>query len=193
VLAVAESVPVLEAWDSSVAAFVERLRKLEDAAWRELYDLYYRKMYNFAYVRTGDPDLAEDVASEVFAAAVKGIRSFRYTGAPLNAWLYRIARSLTADQLKRRKKKPTVSIDDVDALEESWSPAIDDKRDLAAAMSKLKPEHQEVLVLVFQEGMSTAEVADVMHKRPGTVRVLQHRALAALRRQLQSPRTEMKR
>jgi RNA polymerase sigma-70 factor (ECF subfamily) len=188
VLSVAEPLPVLEALNPSVAAFVERLRNLDDGAWRELYDGHYRKMYNFAYVRTGEPELAEDVASEVFAAAVKGIRTFRYTGAPLEAWLYRIARSVTADQLKRRRKKPTVPIDNVEALEESWSPAVDDKRDLVEAMSRLSAEHQEVLVLVFQEGMSSAEAGEVLGKKPGTIRVLQHRALAALRRAMQSPR-----
>jgi RNA polymerase sigma-70 factor (ECF subfamily) len=179
----------MEAWDPAISAFVERLRALDDSAWRELYDQNYRKMYNFAYVRSGDPDLAEDVASEVFAAAVKGIGHFRYTGAPLNAWLYRIARSVTADSLKRRRTKPTVPIEDVEVIEEAWSPAADDRRDLTEAISKLKREHQEVLALVFQEGMSPSEAAQVMGKRAGTVRVLQHRALAALRRQMESPRS----
>jgi RNA polymerase sigma-70 factor (ECF subfamily) len=184
VLSVAELVPASESWSASAAAFVDRLKQLDDAAWQEFFNLHFRKMYNFAFVRTGDPELAEDVASDVFAAAVKGIGAFRYTGAPLNAWLYRIARSLTADQLKRRRKKPTVPIDDVELAGDNWSPVLDDKRDLARAISKLKPAHQEVLVLIFQEGMSTAEVAQVMHKKAGAVRVLQHRALIALRREM---------
>jgi RNA polymerase sigma-70 factor (ECF subfamily) len=192
VLSVADAVP-LEAWNPSVSAFVERLRALDDAAWREFYDQSYRKMYNYAYVRCGDPEMAEDVASDVFAAAVKGISHFRYTGAPLNAWLYRIARSVTADHLKRRRSRPTVAIDDVEVVEDSWSPAADDRRDLSDAISRLKPEHQEVLHLVFQEGMTPSEAAEVMRKRPGTVRVLQHRALAALRRQLEEPKPGRKR
>jgi RNA polymerase sigma-70 factor (ECF subfamily) len=187
VLSLAEPLPVLGAFNPSTAAFVERLRAFDEGAWRQLYDEHYRKMYNFAYVRTGEPELAEDVASEVFAAAVKGIRNFRYTGAPLEAWLYRIARSVTADAIKRRRKKPTVPLEDTEVLEESWSPAVDDRRDLLAAISRLSREQQEVLMLVFQEGMTAAEAGDVLGKKPGTVRVLQHRALAALRRAMQEP------
>lgn len=56
---------------------------LEPRAWRDLFERYYRKMYSFAYVRTGDVHLAEEIASEVFAAAARGISRYRDTGAPI--------------------------------------------------------------------------------------------------------------
>ncbi len=83
---------------------IEALRALYDAAWQGLYGEYFGRMRNFAYARTSDVTLAEDIAAEVFAAAVRGIGSYRETGAPIGAWLYRIARNITADQVEHRRK-----------------------------------------------------------------------------------------
>ena len=52
---------------------VDRLKALDAAAWQDLFERHFKKMYAFAYARTGDPQAAEDIASEVFAAAAKGI------------------------------------------------------------------------------------------------------------------------
>src|SRR5580765_8311379 len=106
---------------------VERLRDLEPAAWQGLFDTYYRKMYSFAFVRTGDIQAAEDIAAEVFEAAAKGIRKYQVTGAPIGAWLYRIARNLTADHLEGRRRKPAVPIEDVELESPNWSAQLDER------------------------------------------------------------------
>jgi len=163
---------------------VERLIALEPAAWQELFDRYYRKMHSFAYVRTGDIDLAEEIASEVFAAAVKGIGSYRPTGAPFAAWLYRIARNITADHLDRRRRRPQTSLEAVEIESASWTPAIDEHTDLARGLKHLSREQQEVIALRFMSDCTLEETARALGKSVGAIKVLQHRALRALRRQL---------
>ncbi len=157
---------------------------LDAAAWQELFDRYYRKMYSFAYVRTGDADSAEEIASEVFAAAVKGIGSYRPTGAPFAAWLYKIARNITADHLDRRRRRPQTSLDAVEVESASWTPAIDERTDLARGLKQISREQQEVIALRFVNDCTLEETARALGKSVGAVKVLQHRALRSLRREL---------
>src|SRR6478672_9416198 len=76
----------------------------EQDAWRQLFDENYRRVYQFAYLRTGHGADADDIASSVFVEAVKGIHTFQFRGVPVAAWLFRIARNQTADLLERRSR-----------------------------------------------------------------------------------------
>jgi RNA polymerase sigma-70 factor (ECF subfamily) len=153
-------------------------------AWQDLFDRYYRKMYDFAYVRTGDVHTAEEVASEVFVAAARGIGRYKETGAPFAAWLYRIARNITADHLDRRRRHAAVSIDVVDVASSAWDGSVDDAADIASALGRLTDEQKHVIVLRFFKDCTLEEAAAALGKSVGAVKLLQHRALAALRKQL---------
>jgi RNA polymerase sigma-70 factor (ECF subfamily) len=144
-------------------------------------------MYSFAYVRTGDTTAAEDIAAEVFVAAAKGIASYKPTGAPFASWLYRIARNLTADHLERLRRRPAVPLDSVEMASSAWDAGIDDATDIARALTHLTKEQQEVIVLRFFNDCSLQDAADAMGKNVGAIKLLQHRALGALRRQMTSP------
>jgi RNA polymerase sigma-70 factor (ECF subfamily) len=168
----------------AAAAFVQQLAGLEPVAWQQLFDQEFSRMYRFAYARTGDPEMAEDIASEVFAAAAQGIARYRYTGAPIAAWLFRIARNLTADHLERRRKRPQSSIDDVEIESPAFAAQIDDRTDLALYIKKLSKEQQEVIGLRFFNDCSLIESAHALGKSVGAVKVLQHRALAALKKHM---------
>ncbi|MPZ48122.1 MAG: sigma-70 family RNA polymerase sigma factor [Dehalococcoidia bacterium] len=169
---------------AATAGAVERLIALEPDAWQELFQQHHRRMYNFAYVRTGDPSLAEEIASEVFAAAAQAIARYRPTGAPIAAWLYRIARNITADHLERRRRHPQTSLDGVEIIATGWAPAIERSADLAQVLRLLTREQQEVIALRFFDDCSLAETAAALGRSVGAVKVMQHRALAALKRHL---------
>jgi RNA polymerase sigma-70 factor (ECF subfamily) len=163
---------------------IAALVTLDPQAWNDLFEQYYRKMYNFAYVRTGEVDASEEIASEVFAAAARGIARYRNTGAPIGAWLYRIARNITADHIDQRRRRPSVSLEASEIEIETSSPDIDSATDLAASVALLTREQQEVIALRFFNDCSLQEAAKALGKSVGAVKLLQHRALAALRRQL---------
>jgi RNA polymerase sigma-70 factor (ECF subfamily) len=163
---------------------IAALVALDPGAWTDLFAEYYRKMYNFAYVRTGDVNAAEEIASEVFAAAARGISRYRNTGAPIGAWLYRIARNLTADHIDQRRRRPSVSLDAAELHLETAEPDVEAAADLARGITQLTREQQEVIALRFFNDCSLQEAAAAMGKSVGAVKLLQHRALAALRRQL---------
>ena len=153
-------------------------------AWRSLFERYYRKMYSFAYVRTGDASAAEDIAAEVFVAAAKGIARYRPGPAPFAAWLYRIARNVTADHLDRLRRRPTIPLDAIDLASDAWDGAVEDAADLASVIARLTGEQQEVILLRFFSDCSLEETAGAMAKSVGAIKLLQHRALASLRRHL---------
>jgi RNA polymerase sigma-70 factor (ECF subfamily) len=163
---------------------IAALIALEPLAWQNLFESYFRKMYKFAYVRTGDIHLSEEIASEVFAAAARGIARYRDTGAPIGAWLYRIARNITADHVDRRAKRPVVSLEAVQLETESMALGVENAADLAKCIARLTPEQQEVIALRFYSDCSLQEAAAALGKSVGAVKLLQHRAVAALRRQL---------
>ena len=163
---------------------IAALAALDPSAWNELFEQYYRKMYNFAYVRTGDVSAAEEIASEVFAAAARGISRYRETGAPIGAWLYRIARNITADHVDKRRRRPFVSLDAAEIDPEDPALDIEDAADIARGLARLTRDQQDVIALRFYNDCSLQEAAAAMGKSIGAVKLLQHRALAALRRQL---------
>ena len=174
----------LEQDTGGVAEPLAALAAHDPDAWQSLFERYYDKMYRFAYVRTGDASAAEEIASEVFVAATRGIARYRDTGAPFASWLYRIARNLTADHLDRRRRRPVVALDAVEISAGAWDGAVDDAADIARALAELTKDQQEVLLLRFFSDCSLAETAGAMGKKVGAIKVLQHRALAAMKRKL---------
>jgi len=160
-------------------ALVERLRAFDQLAWGELYDLHHARIWRYAYARTGDRDDADDLAAQVFAEAVASIHRYRYTGRPLLAWLYRIARNLTAERARRRRREPPRGSAEPssNSLEERL-----DSMELARALEGLTDSQREVVALRFFAGYSTREIASAMDKREAAIYSLEVRALATLRR-----------
>jgi RNA polymerase sigma-70 factor (ECF subfamily) len=120
----------------------------------------------------------------VFVAAAKGIGRYRPTGAPFAAWLYRIARNLTADHLERRRRQPVVQLDGAVLASATWDGRVEDAADIASALALLTRDQQEVLLLRFFNDCTLEETAGAMGKSVGAIKVLQHRALAAMRRRM---------
>lgn len=164
---------------------VTALCSLQPDAWRQLFEEQYQRVYHYAYLRTGNASDADDIASSVFAEAVRGIKSFQFRGAPVAAWLFRIAHNETVDALKRRARTAAADVAEPAIEERLAAPdgqaARDDWRDAAEALGRLKQEHRDVLTLRLVEGRSVREVAEILGKSEGAVKVMQGRALQALR------------
>jgi RNA polymerase sigma-70 factor (ECF subfamily) len=157
-------------------------------AWRQLFEEQHARVYRYAYLRLGDASDADDVTSNVFAAAVRGIGGFRYRGAPVAAWIFRIAHHETVDALKRRRRAQSQSMGMAEGTEmpaPAGDPAQRDEwRDVVAAMDALTAEQRLVLTMRLLEGRSVAEVAAATGRSQPAVKMLQRRALDAIRRQL---------
>jgi RNA polymerase sigma-70 factor (ECF subfamily) len=123
----------------------------------------------------------------VFVKALHSIDRYQERGLPFVAFLYRIARNAAID--RSRTLKQPLSVDEL-VIEPSSKQNVEaeatlavDRSILLAALTKLKTEHRDVIVMRFIEGFSALEVATALGKTEGAVRTLQHRALERLRKE----------
>jgi RNA polymerase sigma-70 factor (ECF subfamily) len=165
----------------SEAVLARRLRALEPDAWTQLFDEHRDQIWRYALVRTGNSSDADEVTSQVFVEALDSIKRYRYTGKPVLAWLYRIARNHAGKVTRQRRRSAPLS----DAAE-SAAPvegAIDSLV-IWEALRTITEEQSEVIALRFFAGYSTTEIAQAMGKTEAAVYSLEVRAIAALRRRL---------
>jgi RNA polymerase sigma-70 factor, ECF subfamily len=157
-----------------------------------LYEEHYDRIAHYVYVRIGDKNEAEDIASEVFLKALKSIKSYEEQGIPMQAWLFKIAHNMVVDHLRKVSKIKTVPIDTIEIQDETDPAEIAEinitMESVRKAMERLTIDQREVLRLRFFGGLSSREVAGVMKKTDGSVREMQRSALEKLR-QLLGPNT----
>ena len=145
------------------------------------------------YYRVGSVPLAEDLVSETFFRALRGMQSFRWQGKDFGAWLTTIARNLTYDHFKAGRTRLEYATDDLSLHEGSTAgPEGPEETALAAltneillaALEKLPHEQQECLVMRFLQGLSIAETAKVLGRSEGAVKQLQLRAVRNMAKRL---------
>lgn len=155
-------------------------------AFGRLYDRYVDLVFRYAYYRLGDRSLAEDVTSETFLRALRGLASISYQGRDVGAWFVTIARNLVLDHLKSgRHRYETVIADfrDADRPTDGPEPAVLsalENAELLRCVRRLGAEQQECIVLRFLQGLSVSETAELMGKNEGAIKALQHRAIRRL-------------
>ena len=129
------------------------------------------------------------MVADVFVRAMEALDRYEDRGLPFVAFLFRVARNAAID--KSRRTRPDMSMDDLTHHPESGQNVeIEALRSLEhqaliTAMSKLKADYREVLLLRFVEGYGAADVGRMTGRSEGAVRTLQHRALDRLRRELE--------
>jgi RNA polymerase sigma-70 factor (ECF subfamily) len=164
------------------------VRALDSQAIGSVYDQYFQEIYRYVYYRTGDPETAEDLASEVFVRLLEALRGRRGPQTNLKGWLIGTASHAIADHMRGHYRRP------VEAITESLAdmghgPAAEfdlreQNRCMQEAYGGLTSEQQDVLALRFGQGYSLEETALHMKKKVNAVKALQFRALAALQRQI---------
>jgi RNA polymerase sigma-70 factor, ECF subfamily len=169
---------------------VQRAVEKDQAAFAELYDRHVVRVYRHIYYLVGDAREAEDMTAQTFLKAWEAIGRYKERGAPIVAWLLRIAHNLTVSHL--RSKRDHSELEDVhvdhkrsgnpeEVLEQS-----SDERTVREAVMQLREEQRQVIMLRFVEEMGYQEVAQVIGKSVPAVRVIQHRALGNLRKIMQA-------
>ncbi|MBN1487110.1 MAG: sigma-70 family RNA polymerase sigma factor [Anaerolineae bacterium] len=167
---------------------LKRAQAYDKEAIGELYDLYSELIYAYIYRRTSHSQVAEDLTSEVFIRVLQAIHSEKFWKTSFRAWLYRIAHNLVIDYYRQHNGKESVHIDDLplettnDDNPEKVQVVNSNLANLSQAIEQLTELQKQVIVLRFGEGLSSAEVAEIMEKSVGAIEGLQHRALAALKR-----------
>ena len=164
-------------------ALVERARDGDPDAWEELYVRSYPRLHDYARRRLPTTEEAADAVSEAFARAFAGIGRFRWRGAGFDGWMYGIVRNVILESHRDRVRPPMSWLDPIG---EEPGPieyvlAREEGAEVRAAFAKLGADDQEVLELRVVGGLDAKQVAKVLGKRAGAVRMAQSRALGRLR------------
>ncbi len=171
---------------------VEAARR-DPRAFEALYRKYVAQVYNFALYELRNPHAAEDLTAQVFLRALSGLSGFREQGEPpgssFRVWLFQIRRNAVSNERRRVRRHPDSPLDlalEIASTEDVQAAAIErDQLDRAwHAIGLLPDERRQALVLRFVEEMSTREIGEVLGRSEGATRVLIHRALQAVARQL---------
>lgn len=163
---------------------IARAKQRDREAIAELYRRYVQAIARYIAYRVTDEATVEDLTAEVFLRMIEALPHYQVTGAPFEAWLYRIAAARIADYYRQTGRYPHDELNDGlrtghPALETSIEQR-EEIEALRAALSKLSVEHQTILVLRFIERKSHDEVARIIGKSPEAVATAQHRALKQL-------------
>lgn len=160
--------------------------RADRAAFATLYRRYLERVYGYCFYQLGDHHDAEDATERTFMAALRGLDGFEDLGSTFRAWLFRIARNTVANAHRTRRRRRTEPLpDSFERPAPNADPArlvalADELHEVRRAIGHMPEDRRQVILLRFVDGLSTAEVATVLERSPGAVRVLLHRALRDL-------------
>jgi RNA polymerase sigma-70 factor (ECF subfamily) len=169
----------------------------EAAAYRELVERLEKPLVNFILRFVGERHVAEDLFQETFVRVVKTLADFR-PEASLSTWIYTIARNLSLDWLKAKRRHREMALDAVTSEEkgrviyfkdmmrsggagpDQRAESTEDERRVTAALSRLSPIKREALVLRIYAGLQYSEIARIQNAPVGTVKFRIHEAIRDL-------------
>ncbi len=174
--------------DETIDRLVAAAQGGDPDAFGALFDHYYVPVYRFVAARVGRPSDAEDLAQLVFVKALEALPRYEARGVPFGGWLFRLARNVVIDHVRTRREHTTLDVVAGQTTEEAGPDDLavlrQEMDSVAHALRRLTPEQREAIELRFFAGLSAKEAAAAMGRQEGTVRGLQFRAIAALRRDL---------
>ncbi len=177
------------------ARTLEAARAGEEWALGVLWRAHQRAL--LAWLGTMGGGAGEDVASETWIDVARGLGGFSGDEAAFRAWLFTIARRRAVDHLRRQGRRPESAVADEHLAARAAPTDVAEQAESSLALQRalsvldqLSPDQREVILLCVLGGLRPAQVAPVLGKSEGAVRVLQHRALRRLAQLLPRPVAE---
>ena len=153
----------------------------------QIYDQYIDKIYRFVYLKVSSEEVAQDIVSKVF---LKGWEAFKSPNKPIknqSAFLYQIARNAVIDHYREKGRVKMFSIDAGPQIADPGTSAHDsavlnaDIGVIKLAIQKLKKDYQDIIIWHYLDDLTIPEIAEILEKPEGTVRVILHRGLKELK------------
>jgi len=163
------------------------------AVFVRLYRSHYEAVFRYCVHRLFERQAAEDVTSDVFLKVVENIHRFKGNEKQFRNWLYRIATNAVNNYLRktaRRNRLLKVACEQANSRVADCGESAEKLILLKEAVFALKPRYQTIITLRFFENLKLTEIAEVLGSSPGTVRSQLARALAKLRKVLDTVFTE---
>ncbi|MFH1169299.1 MAG: sigma-70 family RNA polymerase sigma factor [Chloroflexota bacterium] len=174
--------------NTRVSGLIGRFVDGDFEAFGELYSTYLDRIYRYVYYQVRDRMLAEDLTEEIFVKAWEAIGKFKPEKLAFSAWLYRIAHNHVIDYYRTRRQHLQLDEEMPDkgrSLEQELEETLM-QQELSSLLNCLSPQQRQVIILKFIEDMDNRQIAKIMRKSEGAIRVMQMRALTALREKMGS-------
>ncbi len=168
---------------------VELVQGGDHEAFSRLYDIFIDPIYRYIYYRVNSSD-AEDLVETVFLKVWENIRQYKSKKKSFSAWVFRIAHNLVVDYYRAAKDRNFEELDmQIADQDRQHNPIktvqnILDNQTLKIALRKLKKPYRDLVVYKFINELSNKEIAEILGKSEGSLRILQFRALKALKKEL---------
>ena len=169
---------------------IEAAQAGDQPALTYLFNCHFSRLYRYMLARTGNTHDAEDMAQEVFLRVLDALPRYEWRDVPFTAWLFRIAHNIVVSRYRRNGLAASRSAPFSDDLA---VPAMGPEQLVEARLSmeqalkaaeRLAPVQRQVIELRLIAGLTVAETAQVLGKTENNVKVVQHKAIARLRRML---------
>ena len=170
---------------------IQKAQRGDPHAFGDLYDIHAPVIFRYLFAHLDSRMDAEDLTGEVFLKAWQSLPKYIERGVPFLAFLFRIAHNVLVDHYRQNNRLESKSPDEMDGYRvEGTAEPVDvignqmEHQQILRVLSRLRPDYQSVLSLRFISELSPEETSQVMKRSVGAIRVLQHRALAALREEI---------
>ncbi len=179
---------------------IKRAKK-DPEAFGEIFEEYYEPIFGYVLKRTGNVHVSQDIVSETFFKALDRLWQFRWRNISISSWLYRIATNELSQYFRKNKKirysieslleKGSMDFQGEINLEEE---IMDQEKELEMAqewkiakgiIDSLPEKYQDVLFLRYFEDKKISEIAEILHKKEGTIKSLLSRGLKMVRVRMQ--------
>ncbi|MBI5754464.1 sigma-70 family RNA polymerase sigma factor [Candidatus Peregrinibacteria bacterium] len=173
-----------------IEKFVHLAQKGDQEAFAKIYDIFVDQIYRYVYYRVQGADV-EDIVETVFLKVWENIRQYKPQKKSFSAWLFRIAHNLVVDHYRAYKDKIFDELSsDLPDQSRQHNPIRSaqssfDNLVLKKALVKVKKQYREIILHKFINELSNSEIAEILGKSEGSLRILQFRALKALRKELE--------
>jgi len=180
----------LKSRSDEIEKLVKIAQKGDQDAFAQIYEIFVDPIYRYVFYRVKAVD-AEDLVETVFLKVWQNIRQYKPKKRSFSAWIFRIAHNLVVDYYRASKDKHVdeLSVQIPDTRREhnpiKTTQGVLDSENLKIAINKLKKQYQEIIIYKFVNELTNKEISEILKKSEGSLRILQFRALKALRLELE--------
>ena len=162
----------------------------------EIFELYYKRIYNYTYYRVNSQEMAEDLTSNIFEKIMKKINTYKNENAKFEVWMFTIARNTINDHFRKQKKYKFISIDSIlDLVSKDRGPEEliinkEQNNKLLNALNILDSKERNIIAYKFGADLKNIEIAKILNISESNVGVKLHRIMKRLKNEMEKEAEE---